>query len=167
MFGLRLGLNKFKGDFVIQNNEYNENSIFDRILQYIKKNVDYYAASLLLLNKNCNKLQQVAKYGDGCNLINDIHFKMGIGLSGWIAQKKRTVCLPDIHRGARHGHHPIRSFVAIPILHQDNVIGVLNLAHVIPNAYGPKEVKTLKNLISTIAPKIYNLLNSYERDIRK
>ena len=84
--------------------------------------------------------------------------KMGSGLSAWLAQKKRSVCLSDIHRGARHGHNPVRSFVAIPIVCHDNVIGILNLAHIKPNAYGAFELKVLENIARIIAPQISDLL---------
>lgn len=133
---------------------------FENILSEIKNNVDYNSASLLVMNKSCKKLKQVAEIGDGCNLINSMNFKMGSGLSAWLAQKKRVVCLSDIHRGARHGHNPIRSFVAIPIFYHESVIGILNLAHVTPNAFGEEEVQTLQDMVESMAPQIYNLLIS-------
>ena len=134
--------------------------IYDDMLAYIKSMVDFNSASLLLIKKERRKLQTVAQYGDGCNLIEPMRFKMGNGLSAWLAQRKRTICLSDIHRGARHGHNPTRSFVAIPIVYQDEVIGILNLAHVLPNAFGTKEVETLKNILQSFASQIYNIMSA-------
>ena len=159
LFSLRSWLSDTSGDFIKQYKKQNidEKSIFNNILQYIKKNVDYNSASLLLLGKHGKRYKTVAQHGDGCNLIKGMHFKMGSGLSAWLAQKRKVICLPNIHRGARHGHNPIRSFVAIPILYKDMVIGILNLAHITPNVYGPKEVKTLQNLTQSIASQIHDL----------
>jgi GAF domain-containing protein len=139
---------------------YSAPGIYDDILAYVKSLVDYNSATLLLVTKKNKRLQPVAEYGEGCNFINGMHFKMGSGLSAWLAQRKRTICLSDIHRGARHGHNPIRSFVAIPILFQDNVIGILNLAHILPNAFGQEEVENLQEMLKTIAPRINSLLST-------
>jgi GAF domain-containing protein len=145
---------------VLVDQNYSKTVIYDEILSYIKEVIDFNSASLMVIGKNRKKLRTVAQYGDGCNFINTMHFKMGSGLSAWLAQRKRTICLSDIHRGARHGHNPIRSFVAIPIIFQDNVIGIINLAHILPNAYGPEEVDRLNEITLSIAPKLNNFLNS-------
>ena len=85
-------------------------------------------------------------------------------MSAWLAQKKRIVCLPNIHRGARHMHNPIRSFVAIPIIHDDVVVGMLNLAHIKPNAFGPEQVTVLTRIIESIAPQLNELItNSFSQ----
>jgi GAF domain-containing protein len=136
---------------------------FDSILYFIRSTVECQTASLLIINKNCKRLKTVAQFGDGCNLINAIHFKMGTGLAAWLAQKRRVVCLSDIHRGARHGHNPIRSFVAIPIYYHENVIGIVNLAHITPNAYGSIELKLLQDAIQLLAPHVHNLVLNCEQ----
>ena len=143
-----------------QKPEASNNMLYDDILAYVKSIVDFNSASLLLLTTKKNKLRTVAQYGDGCNFISSMRFKMGSGLSAWLAQRKRTICLSDIHRGARHGHNPIRSFLAVPIPYQDTVLGILNLAHILPNAFGNNEVETLQELMRTIAPRINSLVNT-------
>jgi len=132
---------------------------FEEVLKEIKKSVDYNSANILIINNQNKKLKTVAQHGSNCNLIKGMHFKMGAGLAAWLAQKKRAVCLPNIHRGARHVHNPIRSYLALPILLNDNVIGVMNLAHVIPNAYGTREIEALQNFAEELAPKINNLVS--------
>ena len=162
MFNFISWLHSDSNDFIKQYREQNQdiNSVYNDMLHYIKKTVDYDSASLLILSKNNTKFKTVAQQGDGCNLIKGMHFKMGIGLSAWLAQKNKVICLPNIHRGARHGHNPIRSFVAIPIKHNNSVIGIINLAHVRPNAYGPREVKTLQNLAQSLAPQIDDMVST-------
>ena len=132
---------------------YNESTepMFQSILTRLKCTVDYKSASLFLMNRGKQELISVAEDGDGVNLINSINFPMGFGLSAWIAQKKKLIHLPDIHKGTRHGHNPIRSFVAVPIIYDDDVVGVLNLAHIKPNAFGPEDVKKLQYFAQAIA----------------
>ena len=162
MFNFISWLHSDSNDFIKQYRDQNLDidSVYNNMLRFIKKTVDYDSASLLILSKNHTRFKTVAQHGDGCNLIKGMNFKMGIGLSAWLAQKNKVICLPNIHRGARHGHNPIRSYVAIPIKHNDAVIGILNLAHVAPDAYGPKEVKTLQNLAQSLAPQIHNMVNT-------
>lgn len=150
---------------VLVDQQYSKTVIYDEILSYVKDTIDFNSASLMVIGKNRKKLRTVSQYGDGCNFINTMHFKMGSGLSAWLAQRKRTICLSDIHRGARHGHNPIRSFMAIPIIFQENVIGIINLAHILPNAYGPDEVERLKEITSSIAPKLNSILTSDYREV--
>ncbi len=135
-------------------------TIYKKVLMDIKDNVDFNSANLLLVNKEAEKLENAAQYGNNCNLIRTMNFKMGFGLSAWLAQKKRVVCLPDIHRGARHIHNPIRSFVAIPIMYNEVVIGMINLAHIKPNAFGPEQVKVLTRMIESLAPQLNYLITT-------
>ncbi|MBD3290116.1 GAF domain-containing protein [candidate division KSB1 bacterium] len=146
-------------NFKLDLDQMDSKSLYKKIIMDIKENVDFNSANLLILNKKEKKLENVAKYGNDCNLIRTMNFKMGHGLSAWLAQKKRYVCLPDIHRGARHMHNPIRSFAAIPIIYNDTVIGVLNLAHIVPNAFGPKQLDVLMKMIESLAPQLNDLIS--------
>lgn len=127
---------------------------FQKILDEIRQTVDFKWGSIYLKEFDTGRLKVVAQVGEGIDFINRISFSMGTGLSAWVAQKKRIVHLPDIHRGTRHEHHPVRSFVSIPLLRGDQVIGVLNLAHLFPNAFGDEEVHTLEALCENLAQKI-------------
>lgn len=162
MFGIRSEQSRLVGDVLnclkqampYESHLQCPESVFDSILARLKNTVDYHAASLYLINRSTRQLISVAEQGDGINLIGAINFPMGFGLSAWIAQKKKLIHLPDIHKGTRHGQNPIRSFVAVPIIFNDEVIGVLNLAHIKSNAFGPTEVKKLQFLAQAIAVRI-------------
>lgn len=162
VFGLRSEQSRLVGDVLSSMNQIspykstNEctESMFQAILERLKNTVDYQSASLFLMNRRKQQLISVAEQGDGINLIGAINFPMGFGLSAWIAQKKKLIHLPDIHKGTRHGHNPVRSFVAVPIMYNEEVIGVLNLAHIKPNAFGPAEVKKLQYLAQAIAVRM-------------
>ena len=165
MFGFKSEQAKLVSD-VIDNlsqmdwyDDSNENNkvIFQSILIRLKKTIDYESASLFLINRSNQKLELAAEQGEGINLINLFNFPMGSGLSAWIAQKKRSIHLPDIHKGTRHGHNPVRSFVAMPIIYKDEVLGVLNMAHTLPNAFGPNELKKLKYFAESVAQQFNDL----------
>jgi putative methionine-R-sulfoxide reductase with GAF domain len=125
------------------------------ILNELRQVVDFKWATIFLYDEVTRRLKIVAQVGDGIDFINRINFSLGNGLSAWVAQKKRLVHLPDIHRGTRHEHHPVRSFISMPLMQGNSVVGVLNLAHVFPNAFGCKELQILENLKEEIVTKIY------------
>ena len=125
------------------------------VLSELRQVVDFKWATIFMYDRGTGKLKVVAQSGDGIDFINRINFSMGAGLSAWVAQKNRLVHLPDIHRGTRHEHHPVRSFVSMPLLRGESVVGVLNLAHVFPNAFGYKELQILENLKEEIVTKIF------------
>jgi len=127
----------------------------NEILYELRRLVDFKWATIFLYEEATGRLKIIAQVGDGIDFINRINFSMGKGLSAWVAQKKRLVHLPDIHRGTRHEHHPVRSFLSMPLILGNAVVGVLNLAHVIPNAFGCKELQIIENLKEEIVTKIY------------
>jgi len=113
---------------------------FQKILYDLRISVDYEWATLYSINQKTGKLNMVAQSGEGIDFIEIVQFPMGSGLSARVAQKKKMVHLPDIHRSNRHGHHPIRSFISMPLVIREKGIGVLNMAHIYPNAFGEKEI---------------------------
>lgn len=133
----------------------NPESTNNLLLNDLRQAVDFKWATIFMYDGDTGKLKVVAQSGEGIDFINRIHFSMGPGLSAWVAQKKRLVHLPDIHRGTRHEHHPVRSFISMPLLRGNSVLGVLNLAHVFPNAFGYKELQTLEAIKEEIVSKIF------------
>ncbi len=108
---------------------------FQEKVERLSSEIEFSCCSLFLFEENENRLRCVARLGDGVDFIERFRFGMGSGLSAWVAQKRRCVHLPDIHRGSRHGHKPLRCYLSVPILSGERLLGVLNLAHVVPNAF--------------------------------
>lgn len=118
--------------------------------------VEYEDGSLFLLEKDAQSLTEVASRGDGIDFISSVGFPMGKGLSAWVAQKGKMIYLPDIHRGSRHGLNPIRSYLSLPLEVNNRIIGVLNLGHVVPNAFGRRRLKKIRQFCADITREIYN-----------
>lgn len=110
-------------------------SYYQTAIESLSKEIEFTCCSLFVFDDTENRLRCVAKLGDGINFIERFRFGLGPGLSAWVAQKRRPVHLPDIHRGSRHGHNPLRCYLSIPILLEGELLGVLNLAHVVPHAF--------------------------------
>jgi GAF domain-containing protein len=129
---------------------------FTDFMAELNKSVDFEMGSLFVMEEDSCTLKQVATKGEGIDFINRVNFPMGKGLSAWVAQKGKPVYLPDIHRGSRHGLNPIRSYLSIPLEVNNKTIGVLNLGHVVPNAFDKKAVARIEALSKDMTRKIYN-----------
>ena len=128
-------------------------------LEGLALNVELNAASVFIYSKRHEVLHNLADYQGGVNFINRVRFENGFGLSAWVAKKQQPIYLPDIHRGSRHGHSPIRSYISIPMMHDEEVVGVLNIAHTKPHAFERQEMMVIKSYIESLKP----ILQMYQR----
>lgn len=108
---------------------------FSDALNLLRETVDFCGASIFVLDPATGMVRCVAEHGEGAAFIDRINFENGAGLTAWVAQRRRLVHLPNIHRGSRHGQAPIRSYLSMPIYLDDEVVGVVNVAHLAPNAF--------------------------------
>lgn len=130
--------------------------IFENFAGKLREQIEFESGSLFVFDSVSNSLKEVASVGDGIDFISAVNFPMGSGLSAWVAQKGKVIHLPDIHRGSRHGLNPIRSYVSVPLELNNRVIGVLNLGHVVPNAFAGCKFEVVMELSKRIARRIYN-----------
>lgn len=132
---------------------------FQESLAELAGRIEFSAASLYVFLPWRQRLHKVSDYRGGVNFINKVRFERGYGLSAWVAKKQQPVYLPDIHRGTRHGHTATRSYISIPILEEEEVLGVLNLSHIKPNAFERSAMLVIRNFLETLKP----LLRMYQR----
>ncbi|MGB7062436.1 MAG: GAF domain-containing protein [Candidatus Zixiibacteriota bacterium] len=118
---------------------------FEEMLNLVGKSVEFSHASLFLLDKKKNQMTEVASVGKRVDLIDFVRFEAGVGLSSWVAKEKRPIVLSNLHR--KRGGERIKSFLAMPLILDDEVFGVMNLCHVVAQAFETDEVRFL-NLIS-------------------
>ncbi|MDQ7052439.1 MAG: GAF domain-containing protein [candidate division KSB1 bacterium] len=130
------------------------NEGFSECLSALAEQVEFEAATLYLILRGSKMLHRVADYNGGVNFIDRVRFDHGYGLSAWVAQKQRPIYLPDIHRGSRHGHKPIRSYLSLPIILHDELVGVINFAHTKPHAFERTEMLLIRKFIENLKPII-------------
>ncbi len=114
---------------------------FEEMLNLIGKSVEFSHASLFLLDKKKNQMTEVASVGKKVDLIDFVKFEAGVGLSSWVAKEKRPIVLSNLHR--KRGGEKIRSFLAMPLILEDEVFGVMNLCHVMAHAFEASDVEFL------------------------
>jgi len=126
-----------------------ERKVFERMLNLIGKSVEFSCASLFLLDKKKNQMQEVTSVGKRVDLINFVKFDAGTGFSAWVAKEKRPILLSNLHR--KRGEEQIKSFLAIPLILNGELFGVMNLSHIRAHAFEPEEVRFLSLLSVPVA----------------
>ncbi len=80
-----------------------------------------------------------------------VRIASGRGVCGQAVLRRRTLVVPDVH--AFPGHIACDSAscseVVIPLFHQDEVIGVLDIDSPVPNRFGPEEAACLEQLVAS------------------
>lgn len=118
----------FKLSQAIQSCTKPENT-YNSVLELLEELVDFEFAALFIYSDELKKLNLVASKGHAVDLIQPVSFDMGNGLSAWVAKQRRPILLSEFHRGKTSVKTPVRSFLSIPLLLGDKIIGVMNFGH--------------------------------------
>jgi signal transduction histidine kinase len=102
-----------------------------QVLGKVNDKVRCNSASLFIYNELTGKLEEAATVGEKVDLIESINFDLGQGFSAWVAKHRRPVLLPSIRKDSPDG---FRSFISVPLLWCEKLIGVMNFGHNAPNA---------------------------------
>jgi diguanylate cyclase (GGDEF)-like protein len=133
--------------------------LYASLLDMVGKLVPYENCTIFVLEPDHKKLAPRATRGRAVNLIDHIPFEQGSGISGWVAQKKKQLIIEDLTKeigllNAELIPPDIRSFVSVPMIVQENVIGVLNVSHSQPHAFTWDDVRVLSILAGQAAVTI-------------
>ena len=133
---------------------------FKKILDLIGKVIDFRSASLFLVSMDTGKLEEVAKVGRSVNLIGFVKFDMGMGISAWVAKEKRPIVLNNLRKD--HNDSNIKSFMSIPMIFKDELIGVMNFANDQPNAFTERDMQIVGIIAAETAVTIERMIYEYQ-----
>jgi GGDEF domain-containing protein len=96
----------------------------------LRDGIEFDGATGFLFEPAENRLVPTVVVGSHVDLIPDFSFDHGVGLSSWVVKTRRPVLLAALRRDAEmpDTDRP-SSFLSVPFIEGDKVIGVLNLAH--------------------------------------
>lgn len=126
-----------------------DKKVFQRMLNLIGRAVECSRASLFLLDRRTNQMDEVASVGRKVDLIHFVRFDKGSGFSAWVAKEKRPVLLSNLHR--KRSGDTTRSFLAVPLILNGQVFGVMNLSHIRSRAFEPEDVEFLRLISVPVA----------------
>jgi sigma-B regulation protein RsbU (phosphoserine phosphatase) len=136
-------------------------TILDLILDSIRTLISYDASAIFLIDNKSKKLLSMSSFGYSAKLDKSLHLKIGQGSCGWVAKTKKIEVLSDVN-GADHYYalrEKTKSQISIPLIYNDEVMGVLCLES---NRYGnfnQKSINILKNFSQLTAIAIHNARN--------
>jgi sigma-B regulation protein RsbU (phosphoserine phosphatase) len=133
-------------------------ALLRRAAELVKRVVDYQIFSILLYDEaeNVFRFRIMVKFGE--KVQERFAVPATEGLVGAAAASKEPVVVPDVRADPRYlpVNPETRSELAIPMIHQGRVIGVLDLESPQLNYFTPDHVQTLSILASHLAVSLEN-----------
>ncbi len=133
-------------------------TVLNSIIDSMRKVVPYDSAALFLINHNTGKIDYEIARGYSQQARNQLHLKIGQGVSGWVAKTGRSLIVRDVSREPRYVRvdPDTRSELAVPIRAGRKVIGVFNLESHRCDVYTPRRKKLLEAFAASAAVAIQN-----------
>lgn len=122
------------------------------------------AASLLLLDPATGELYFDVALGEKGGALQHIRLKKGEGIAGWVAQEQKPAVVNDAandprwtQKGDKTSQFKTRSILAVPMLHQGRLIGVMEALNRVNNQpYSDTDVQILETFAAQAAVAIEN-----------
>ena len=132
--------------------------LFKRVGELLSRLIDYQMFSILLLDSAGEKLQHRFSllFQENIQLKHDI--PIGKGVVGYAAEQKQSALVRDVKKDPRYieSNPETRSELAVPLIYQDKVIGVLDLEHTRRGFFTEDHERTITTLAAQIAIAIEN-----------
>lgn len=109
-------------------------SAYSAIFDILDEVIPYESATLFVANPDSGVLEVAQSRGPVIvDLIAQVGFEHGHGLSGWIGARHEPLVLPSL--GGENVERGFCSMVSMPLWIDERLIGVLNLGHSKPNFF--------------------------------
>ena len=136
------------------------NEILESAADTIRKNFNYFDVTIFLVNKQDNQAVLVAHSGNYVDFLpNDYRQKMSEGIVGWVATHGQMVLVNDVAEDPRYmayEYHSTKSELTIPILVDQEVVGVLNVEDTKLHAFDDTDAIVLETLCDQLGSAIKN-----------
>lgn len=145
------------------NSVYGENSVNEicwDIVRSCTAQLHFEDCTVFLWDEGKKRLIQKAAYGskdlNENEIIDPLELELGEGIVGVAAKIKKTLIIPDTSRDSRYISQDANkhSEIAVPILHEGKLIGVLDSEHTKKNFFTEEQARTLVTIASINANKI-------------
>jgi len=133
-------------------------NILDFILDTLHKVVYFDAAAIFLLDSSGKRLLNASSRGYDKKILKNLHIKVGQGACGWVAKSKEIDVFNDIET-AKHYiefRKETRSQISIPLIFEDEVLGVLCLESDQRAFFTEARVEILKLFANQAAIALHN-----------
>ena len=133
------------------------NELLSKIASTMHDLMDYDAFSILSIDHEAKALKHLSsiRYDQRVNIDN---VPLGKGITGAAAESREVVRVHDTNKDPRYiaSHPDIRSEVAVPLIVQDRVVGVMDLESSRVGYFSDDHVRTLALLAPQVASSVEN-----------
>lgn len=136
----------------------NLDELLKRVGELLSKLIDFQMFSILLLDSSGETLQHrfSLRFQENIHLKHDI--PVGKGIVGAAVVQRQAILVGDVKKDPRYieTNPETRSELVVPLIYQENVIGVLDLEHTRRNFFTEDHQRTMTTLAAQIAIAIEN-----------
>lgn len=132
--------------------------LMQRAAELTKRVIDYQMFSIFLFDEKENVFRLKLSVKFGKNVYDKFHVRANEGLVGAAAVLRRPVIVPDVSKDPRYvaANIEARSELTVPMIHQNRVIGVLDLESSQLNYFNEEHAQALSILAANLAVSIEN-----------
>ncbi len=129
-----------------------------RVAELVRKVIDYEIFAILLLNEKTQELGFRFQVGYPKEVADKMRVKLGEGVTGIAAQRREAILVDDVALEPQYisAVPNVRSELAVPLIVQNRVIGVLDLESPEPNHFTEEHKRLLMLIGSRMAVGIEN-----------
>ncbi len=115
------------------NSSHDLNDVLQNVIFSVTKLLKVEICSIMLYDKEEDILKIAAAHGIDSEIIKAAKVKLGSGLSGHVAKFRKSLLISDISKDPRFSNnknksdYKTRSALSVPIIRNDNLIGVINV----------------------------------------
>jgi len=116
------------------------------------------SGSIMLNEKDQGILVIRSARGLSAEAMKKVRLKTGEGVTGWVAEKGKGLIVPDVTKDKRYKcvNEMVKSELAVPMILEGEVIGVINVDHYELNAFTCWDMETLSTLASAAVVALRN-----------
>jgi putative methionine-R-sulfoxide reductase with GAF domain len=130
---------------------------YNNFLAYLSELIDFEHCSIYYFDSDNQKLVEAINTGKRVDLIPEISFKFGYGLSAWNAKKKKILVINELDSHNVNRDIVIKSFLSLPLALDKKILGIINFSNSKENSFDKKVVKLLKMMMQLFT----EILQSY------
>ncbi|PID28762.1 MAG: hypothetical protein CSB55_03165 [Candidatus Cloacimonadota bacterium] len=154
-------------DLIRNFNNNDTNLLYQQFFKLLHHILDFKFASVFLYDADKNKIEIVAREGKSVDMIEAVEFELGNGFSAWVAKEKRIIVLNNLKRGIHQSNSEIKSFMALPLMIESELTGVINFADDVADSfteYDEEQLHIIGSMIAGILLKERNYRELHERN---
>lgn len=146
--------------------------VMREIIERTCEALDALEGSILLLNKETGQLRFAITLDENAHPLQDMVLEPGRGIAGWVAQERESVVVNDVKADPRFYagidqtvDFSTKSLLCAPLLHHDEVIGVMEIVNKRKGAFTAQDLYLLESVASIAASALENarLFNNAQR----